>query len=57
MVTNDQHPNAVGIHNAKQNRVRETVNDTAPDMRFDERKQQWIIGYSIDGRIDLVPEF
>ena len=57
MVTNDQHPNAFGIHNAKQNRVRETVNDTAPDLRFDERKQQWTIGYSIDGRIDLAPEF
>ena len=38
-------------------RVRETVNDTAPDLSFDERIQQWTIGYTIDGCIDLVPEF
>ena len=49
VVTNDQHPNAAGIHNAKQNRVWETVNDTTPDLRFDERKQQWTIRYSVDG--------
>ena len=41
VVTSDQHSNAVGIHNAKQNRVREKVNDTAPDLHVDERKQQW----------------
>jgi len=26
-------------------------------FRVDERIQQWTIGYSIDGRIDLAPEF
>ena len=56
-MTNDQHPNAFGIHNAKQDRVRETVNDTAPDFRFNERIQQRTIAYSINGRIDLAPEF
>ena len=57
MVADDQYPDAIGSDDAIQDRVRESMNDAAPELRLDDRKLQRIASDPRQHRVDFAPKF
>jgi hypothetical protein len=57
VMAHDQDSNAIRIHDEKQHRVRETMNDAAPDLRFDDRELRRVPGDPRNHCVDLPAEF
>ena len=53
----DEYPDPIGIHDAKQDGIRKSVNDAAPNLCFDQRELHGVARDSLDDCVDFSSEF